>query len=407
LIKAAYNAADAALMTKAFTEWVANKANSTNTYDQLLIGLKYVDVAEFHATLTGDQQVAAAMHKRGSDLIMKYGDSNAKQTLMNMVDRKIYPSWWPRIDQDKIAMADFPPKRATDDPDPIDKPTTSTPSPTPTNAAPKLPPVAGTPGATTTNNPPPAVTNPPPPTTTAETPATTPPALSNPATTAAGKSADKAIAEAEAASARGDTVQALKLYDQILAADPSNAKARFNRGSIKLWSPDSPAALEDFRELVKTDPTNLEARRIRALLEIVHGDRALAEKEASALLEKNKSSANLLLAGQAALYNNRVTDAQSFFQQANAADPRTSESIYTQAGQLLNARSYGLAYLSYSAALGLNPGGYTAYYGMGMAASQLGWKDQAIGALEQYLRHDGNSQYAVSAREELRKVRAR
>jgi tetratricopeptide (TPR) repeat protein len=191
----------------------------------------------------------------------------------------------------------------------------------------------------------------------------------------------------------------------VLASDPNNSKARFNRGASRIWTADVAGALDDYRALAMSEPDNLEARRMRALLELAGGDRAAAATEANYLVQKNPSALTWLLAGEAALYNGRADDAKTFYQKAAAADPQLSASLYAQGNSLQGARVYSLAYLNFLSALWLKPEGYGSYYAMGTCAMQMGWKDQAIDAYQNYLKYDSTSTFAQSARQQIQTLR--
>jgi len=242
-------------------------------------------------------------------------------------------------------------------------------------------------------NPPPA-SKPAPPVTTAQNPAQS------------GSDSATVISGAEAAYSKGDFAGAIKTFDQILAANPNNSKARFDRGAARIWTADKAGALNDFRELARSEPGNYEARRLRALLELAYGDRAVASKEAGELVRKNPTVNTFLLAAEAAVFDGHTAEAMAYYRQASAAEPRISESCFNQGTQLLNAREPALAYINFSSALYLNPAGYGSYFWLGLSAEQLGWKAQAIDAFQNYLRYDSVSQYAQSARRELQKLKA-
>jgi hypothetical protein len=406
LIDAAFRAGDAKVLLKGFNEWAAWKSTSTNKHDHASIAYRQMEVAEKYVTLSGDQSLAASMYLRG--LEMK-GDA---QALTQFKTRK--PAWWPRGPQDAIKPSEYPPRISEEPPGsptsasrssvttPVQTSSTDTGAARPVEMARASTPTVATPPAspviTVTN----VATQP-----SVPLPGTAPAANTpqrsavDPATTVAH---DKSVEEASAAYSKGEIARALQLYDQVLAANPKHAKALFNRGAARLWTSNLAGALEDYRELIKAEPANVEARRIRAGLELVGGDRALASKEARELAQGNRSTLTLLLAGQAALYSNQPTEAQEYFKQAMATDPRIADTVYQQGVQFHNASVWPLAYLSYSSAIWLNPNNYYSYYGMGYSSLQMGWNDRAADAFQRYLQYDSNSSHAQSARQELQKL---
>ena len=182
----------------------------------------------------------------------------------------------------------------------------------------------------------------------------------------------------------------------------------FQRAVERLWKNDLRGALDDLTVLSASDPNDIEARRIRILAELAAGSPVTARREADALLSMWPNDPQILLVhGQAALWNNNQESARRDFERVMNLKPGMAAEIYQQANQMLDAGVLKIAHIQYVTVLWLDPNSYGAHYGLGLAASRLGYRDQAIQAFENYLRSDSTSAFANNARQQLQQLRSR
>jgi hypothetical protein len=174
----------------------------------------------------------------------------------------------------------------------------------------------------------------------------------------------------------------------------------------RLWKNDLKGALADSIVLAAATPNDLQARALRAGLELVAGDPRTGLTEADALVKASPNDVWMwVLHGQALIRNNDFAAAKQSLGRAWQLDRNLALNIYNQANQILSAGVPSMAHLHYTTALVADPNLTGAYYGLGFACAQLGWKDQAIQAFEHYLRSDPSSAYAQKVRDELGRLK--
>jgi len=184
---------------------------------------------------------------------------------------------------------------------------------------------------------------------------------------------------------------------------PGTNHPALTRGYSKMWQGDTRSALADFKAAAEANPADVEARRMRGTLELIAGDPAKARDDADALLREQPGNAQYqLLRGQAALWLNDAETARKHLAEAMRLEPKLPGGLYNQGAQFLQSNAHGMAYLSYLSVTHMDSRASGAYYGMGVAAANLGLKPQAISSFEIYLRADPSaSSHAQSARQWL------
>ncbi len=189
---------------------------------------------------------------------------------------------------------------------------------------------------------------------------------------------------------------------------PGEKHPAIARGYGRMWQGDVRTALAEFQAAATADPNDLEARRMKGTLELLAGDAARARDDAEAFLRVQPGSAHAqLLRGQVALWQSDPVAARKHLAEAMRLDPQLTGGLYNQGSQFLQANAHAMAYLSYLSVTHMDSRATGAYYGLGVAAAQMGLKPQAIESLELYLRNDpSNSQYAQSARQWLLHLRS-
>jgi lipoprotein NlpI len=203
----------------------------------------------------------------------------------------------------------------------------------------------------------------------------------------------------------GRHAEALPLFDQVLAQQPQNKEAYWNRGISRTWTGNLKGSVADLDAVLRLDPGNAEVRRVRTLAAIACShELASLRATAADLLRLHPNNASLLLlAGQVEWSLGNPTGAQQYFRQAQARDPQILNNVFQQAGSFLQAGVPQMAYVYYSTVVWADPSFAAGHYGLGMAAAELGagHKSVAIAALEQYLRTDATSAHAAAARAKL------
>ena len=215
------------------------------------------------------------------------------------------------------------------------------------------------------------------------------------------------LAQAEKLSTAGRYVEAVTLLDRVLAQEPANRLALWQRGVARTWTGDLRGSLADLDALLALDSANQEIRRVRTVTALALGhDLPGARAAAAELLRAQPNNAQVLLvAGQAELTAGNTTVAQQHFARATTADPQLVTGVYQQAGQFLQAGVPQMAYLQFIAVVWSSPNFAGGHYGAGMSAARLGFNPQAIQSLERFLLLDPNSSFATTARQEIERLR--
>jgi tetratricopeptide (TPR) repeat protein len=236
------------------------------------------------------------------------------------------------------------------------------------------------------------------------TPVTLPVVTNAPAADVAG-----IYAQAVQLATAGRHAEALPLFDQVLAQQPQNKEAYWNRGVSRTWTGNLKGSVADLDAVLRFDPGNAEVRRVRTLAAIACShDLASLRATAADLLRLHPNNASLLLlAGQVEWSLGNTAGAQQYFRQAQTRDPQILNNVFQQAGSFLQAGVPQMAFVFYSTVVWADPAFAAGHYGLGMAAAELGaaHRSVAIAALEQYLRTDATSAYAAAARAKLAELR--
>jgi hypothetical protein len=200
--------------------------------------------------------------------------------------------------------------------------------------------------------------------------------------------------------------EALAAYNVAVGHAPYHRDSIFERGQARLWLNDLHGALADWKTLAMRDPGDLEARRLRALMELLAGDRRAGLLEAIALSKVVPNNPQMMvLLGVANLYNGNP--AAGDFARAEQRVPALSQQYLSLANTSLQAGVPAVAYLEANTALGLDPKLSGAYFPLGMAAAQLGDRATAVQALAMYLRSAPTGDSAARARLELASLQRR
>jgi tetratricopeptide (TPR) repeat protein len=160
-------------------------------------------------------------------------------------------------------------------------------------------------------------------------------------------------------------------------------------------------ALTLSRKLVQQRPTDANHRLDRARLELVLGDRKVAQSEAEKMLKQYPRDTNIIeLRGQVALWQNDRATAQRFFRLALEIDPQSTKYHYNDGVAFFESGTYRMAQFEFLTAVAMEPNRYYgSYYYLGAVYDQLGYPGHAIASFQTYLRYDNESESAQSARQ--------
>jgi tetratricopeptide (TPR) repeat protein len=221
---------------------------------------------------------------------------------------------------------------------------------------------------------------------------------------------DSHARQGQSALKSGDSAEAERQFEAVLALDPKNVDARANLGVIRYLRHDWAGAAEHFREVLKLQPLPkaqallgmcekrlgkpAEARRLLEqawpalepgrlhtqagldLLEIVHqaGDSARAAVVADALQRSNPTNPDVLYAAYRVLADlaNNARDALAF----TAPDSARMQLVMAQ--QLVNEGDLAGALLHYRKALQIDPELHGVHYELGETILQHSQADSSI-----------------------------
>ena len=136
------------------------------------------------------------------------------------------------------------------------------------------------------------------------------------------KSADELYKEAVAADERGETQQAIALYQEVIALQPGSVQARSNLGVALAHTGRYSEAITQYQEALKRDPHNSVIRLNLALAQYKQGD---FEKTATTLVvlrkEQPANKQSLYLLADCYLRLDRNSDTVALLSPAYQADP--------------------------------------------------------------------------------------
>jgi tetratricopeptide (TPR) repeat protein len=204
----------------------------------------------------------------------------------------------------------------------------------------------------------------------------------------------------------GDLKGALATFNSALGQASGHYKSLLGRAQARLWLNDLAGARDDWAAALAIDSSDINVRRYRIFAELCVGNYAVARTEVEKLLLAGPDDpANLLLQGQAATYANDAETARRAFGRVLQIDPSRAKTLYEDGTQAMMRGVPMIGAVQFSTVLWLDPNLYQAWYGYGDAMARIGLKDQAINAYENYLKYDQTSEWAKTAREQIRRLR--
>jgi protein O-GlcNAc transferase len=192
------------------------------------------------------------------------------------------------------------------------------------------------------------------------------------------------IAAGNAAEDEGRPAEALKLYDQAIAAAPEFARAHLNRGNALMALQDFDAAIQAFEMAIRFDPALASAQYNlgNVFLRQRRFEEACSAYHQALSLRPGFVEAEVAL-GSALDELGKWEDAVLHYRRALQAQPRLAP-VYGNLGAVLNKqRQFAEAILAFRRALELDPGLTHLYYRLGIAYERLG---QSAAAIEAYQR---------------------
>ena len=178
---------------------------------------------------------------------------------------------------------------------------------------------------------------------------------------------------ADAAWNDGNTVLAMDLYTDRLAADPQDATAMLRVALMQAWQEQYAAALELLDRLLEMQPGHLDARLARARVHAWSGDIPLAQAEASevlALQPDNAEALEVLALFQA--WAGQMDDALASYEELLSIAPGSSSAQRQQAQAFSWAARFEASRAAYDALLARDPDDVEARLGLArtLASSQ-------------------------------------
>ncbi len=189
----------------------------------------------------------------------------------------------------------------------------------------------------------------------------------------------------------GDSLEAVKAYDQAIATDAGFAEAHGNRAALLAKSGFPEQALESFDRALALNPKALpDLINLGALQQVLgRHEEALATYDRAMALAPNDTT--LLMNRAASLFKlGRLDDAEAIFEKLIQLNPRFLPA-QVQKGLLLNKRKrHGEAIICLDATLAIEPDDATALSGKARALYRLGRVDQARALLEKVIARQPN-----------------
>lgn len=141
------------------------------------------------------------------------------------------------------------------------------------------------------------------------------------------------LSTAQSLANSGKFTEAIRIYSEILAADPKNTKAELGRGYTYSWNHDFNEAIADFTDVLRKEPNNIEAQKGMAYAELWSGNSKDAVQSFKNLLAKQPGNKEFYIAlGQAQLNEGLLIEARRSFEKAKELDPKDYEPV-----RLINA----------------------------------------------------------------------
>lgn len=192
------------------------------------------------------------------------------------------------------------------------------------------------------------------------------------------------LAQAIALHQQGRLLEADALYARILAQEPGNLGARYNRGLACLQRGDLAGGIAALETLLDMAPDHAEARFNlgRAYVEQGRAEAALAQFECVVALAPAVAEGPFYL-GLALVQLGRHAEAVPRFEQAIALNPGLAEAHLNLGSALNEAKRYEDAMPRFERALALRPGLAEAHNGLGNVLLGLGRADEAAGHFQQ------------------------
>ncbi len=176
----------------------------------------------------------------------------------------------------------------------------------------------------------------------------------------------------------GNDHQALEDLNAALTTDKRNADLYARRGDLNLKLGKYRDALEDFTSALKYDPDNfsLYPKRAQANSKSSLYDEAVSDMEFYLKYFGNDHE-NWYRFGTINQENHKLFKALECYNKALALDQSKPEYFLARGETYMETRTYKYARNDFSMALDLDPRNATAYFDLGLAAIQLGNKDEA------------------------------
>jgi tetratricopeptide (TPR) repeat protein len=202
-------------------------------------------------------------------------------------------------------------------------------------------------------------------------------------------SVTRAVRRGEALLAKGETVAAIRAFDEAIAADAGDASARLGRGDAYRLSGDLASALTDYDEAIRLDPRLPQVRNGRGLVYHRQGDhdRAVADFTEAIRLDPRLAVA-YLNRGTALQAKEEFDRAIADYTEALRLNPESAVALNNRGLALVEKERYGRALEDFDAALKLNPNSAVFWNNRGLTASRQGNYRRAIADLSRAIELD-------------------
>lgn len=195
------------------------------------------------------------------------------------------------------------------------------------------------------------------------------------------------LAKATEAFYRGDYAQAAQLAEEHLRANPKAAPARILLARAELAQGKLPQAFEQLKSVLASDPRDVDALYYLSIIA-----RELSQQEYQKLFAMAPDSDRVhQLLGEAALATENSSDAETEFQRALKANPRSIDAA-TELAELKRSQSkFDEAIDYYTQAAQIGPMNYGIAYGLGACYTYKQDYAQAVQWLRKAVAYDADS----------------
>ena len=195
------------------------------------------------------------------------------------------------------------------------------------------------------------------------------------------------IAQAYAAHDAGHTLQALRLLDEALRADPDHADLLFARGNVRRESDDATGAESDFRAVLVAQPAHAKAQNNLGAILLARGELPAAQAHFEAALRADAQFADAAFNLGVVLHRRqRQTEALPWFERAAAWRPGFAAADLHLGRALADLGRLEESAVAMHRAIAADPADAGAYNDLALLLTQMNRVDEAVAAHREALR---------------------